>query len=896
MTTGLVAGVVVRGDAETLRSLAAKAEVTSIRLMTPKVPMNKGTDMFTKAMSAWQQTGLTGRDVTIGVIDSGMDYTHASFGGPGTVEAYAAAYGADGTGPVPDGSFDPTKYLGGYDFAGYAYDASSTDPAAWTPVPDENPIDAPAGHGTHVTGTVAGFGVQADGTTFRGDYSALTDVSDFQVGPGSAPEAGVYALKVFGDVEGSTNLTLQALEWAADPNDDGDYSDRLDIVNLSLGSDYGPADDPENAFIDKLAELGTLAVIASGNAGDIVDVGGSPGNARSALTVANSVGDSFTYDAVEVTESDSVPTGLYAAQNTIAYTGPDVTAPVVYLGPAVDGCTDLSGYAEQIAGAIVWLYWDDNDGTRACGSGARWANAAAAGAAGAIVGWSQPVFTYGLTGSALIPGAMLTAAATAALLPDIEAGSLTMTIGPGLAGAAFESAPDAADLLNDGSSRGVHGSLGIVKPDVAAPGTSISSVNAGSGAGATIKSGTSMATPHVAGIAALVRQQHPDWTALQVKAAVMNTATHDVFTGPGRTGLTYAPERVGSGRVDALAAVTDEVIAFAKDDPALVSVSFGVVPVGAKAISVKKQVTVSNTASATRSFATSFASSTGAGGASISVSPATIRLRPGASTTVTVTLRVDPATLAKQIDPTSVADYPFGAREFVTTVSGRLVLTDKASGGTLRLPVQAAPKLVSAMSGKTVSMKDATSAPLTLAGRDVLSGGWYSLVAPMVLATESPALGDDAPVGAAPSVVGAGDLRQIGYSSTAPQLAAAGADPADGVLAIGVATAGEWTSLGSTVYVVVDIDVDSDGVPDFESVVWKSSEPDYDFTTAETYSLDPDTGAFDELVDIWPVNALPADLETSVFDSNVVVVPVSIAALGLEPGMTPSFTVFTYSP
>ena len=69
-----------------------------------------------------------------------------------------------------------------------------------------------------------------------------------RIGPGMAPGAQLYALRVFG-CEGSTDLIGPALDMAADPNGDGNFSDRLDIVNLSLGSDYVPSDDPENAEI-----------------------------------------------------------------------------------------------------------------------------------------------------------------------------------------------------------------------------------------------------------------------------------------------------------------------------------------------------------------------------------------------------------------------------------------------------------------------------------------------------------------------------------------------------------------------------------------------------------------------------------------------------------------------
>jgi len=905
VTSDLVAGVIVTGDAGQIRAMAADPKVVGVHLMTPKKPLNKGTDAFTGALAAWQATGQTGAGVRVGIIDTGLDYTHADFGGPGTREAYATAYGADGTGPVPDGSHDPAKYLGGWDFAGPTYDAGSTDAAANVPHPDANPIDGAdgaSGHGSHVAGTTAGYGVQADGTTFTGDYATLTDISDWQIGPGSAPGAGLYALKVFGDAEGSTNLTIDALEWSADPNGDGDYSDHLDVINLSLGSDASPADDPDNLFIDALADLGVLSVIASGNAGDITDIGGTPGNARSALTVANSVGNTQTVDAVEVTAAtDESLLGQHSAQNSINYTGADVTAPVAYLDATVDGCSPLTDVAEQIAGKVVWLFWDDDTNTRACGSTARWTNASDAGAVGVLIGTTDPVFSYGISGNDVIPGAMLTAASQTALMPEIIAGTLSVHVGPSLANTSFISIPDLADTLNSSSSRGVHGSLGIVKPDVAAPGTGISSASSGTGNGRSTKSGTSMSTPHVAGIAALVVAAHPEWSAQQVKADVMNTATHDVTVGENGSGAAYGPERVGSGRVDAEAATTNTVLAFATDDPALVSVTFGVVPVGAKTVTVRKTVTVTNTGSSTQRLATSFVQSTSAGGAEISVSPSRITVPAGKSRTVKVTLRADPATLAKELDPTSVDSYFGGGapRDFVSSVSGRLVLT-AGDGSALRVPVQAAPRLVSDMSAEPVSVAPGeSSAPLTLTGRGVDSGGWTSLVAPFDLVATSPRLDKSASTGASPSVIASGDLRYVGFSSTAPQIAAAGLDPnvvGHGTIGIGIAVDGEWATLGTNTIPVIDIDIDQDGTPDLETLIWKYSA-DTDLTVVETYEIVESGGglALGDLLDLSPANGLWADVDTSVFDSNVVVAPINLDAVGISDEDTPSFEVYTVS-
>lgn len=895
--SNLVSGTLVTGDAAQVRDLAGSDQVVAVYRVTTKTADNSSSDAFTRALQVWQDTGQTGEGVRIGVIDTGIDYTHAAFGGPGTVEAYAAAYGEDGTQPVPEGLYDPAKYLGGYDFAGPLYDAdpaSELPGATTTPSPDANPIDSlstsdNSGHGTHVAGTAAGYGVQPDGTTFRGEYADLTDLSNWQVGPGSAPGAGLYGLKVFGDIGGSTDLTGLALDWAADPDGDGDFNDHLDVVNLSLGASATPSDDPDNLLIDRLSDLGTLAVLSAGNSADITDVGGSPGSAASGLTVANSVGSPQTYDGVEVTAApDPAAVGTWAAQNSIAYTGTeDVTAPVVYLGDGVDGCTPLTDYAPQIAGNIVYLWWDDDDATRACGSVARWNAAEAAGAVGVLIGTESTVFSAGISGNPTIPGAQLTASSTDALLPAIQAGGVTAHIGPSLA--ATVTSDEIGDALNPGSSRGAHGSLGIIKPDVAAPGTLIFSAASGTGAAAHSLSGTSMASPHVAGIAALVRATQPGWTPAQVKAAVMNTATHDVWTGARQSGTAYGPQRVGSGRVDARAAVADTVLAYGSEDPDQVSVTFGVVDVADAPVTLRKTVTVHNTGSSAVEYGTAFAAATTTGGATITTSPATLTVPAGQQRLVTLTLTADPATLERELDPTSATSQGGVPREYVAALSGRLVLTSGDSE--LRVPVQAAPRLVSELTADPLAFADAAAgtAPLTLSGRGVDSGGWTSLVAPLNLGATSPQLEDVPGFVTSESAVASGDLRWAGWASTAPQHAAAGGDPAEGYLGVGIAVDGDWATLGQAVLPVVDWDLDADGTPDAQTVVQKLNEAT-DVTVAVTG--DYDTG---ETLDVQAVNGYFGDVDTTVFDNSVLVAPVGIAALGLEPGATPSVTVWTYS-
>jgi hypothetical protein len=103
-----------------------------------------------------------------------------------------------------------------------------------------------------------------------------------RIGPGMAPRASLYGLRVFG-CAGSSNVVGRALDFAADPNGDGDPSDRLDVGNMSLGEDFGSSQDGDSIASNNLALIGTVVVASIGNGDDLYDVGGSPGNAQRVL-------------------------------------------------------------------------------------------------------------------------------------------------------------------------------------------------------------------------------------------------------------------------------------------------------------------------------------------------------------------------------------------------------------------------------------------------------------------------------------------------------------------------------------------------------------------------------------------------------------------------------------
>ncbi|MER5268523.1 S8 family serine peptidase [Actinosynnema sp. NPDC002837] len=868
-THNAVPGVVVAADAASLRGLTALPEVESVRLTVPKSVRNAGAVELTRAARVWRDTGRYGEGLRIGVIDTGVDYTHADFGGPGTTAAHEAV---DPTGP-----WTPTaKVVGGHDFAGDAYDSAKPEQAV--PAPDPNPVDC-QGHGTHVAGTAAGYGENADGTPFTGDYSALTPeaVAGMRIGPGTAPKASLYALKVFG-CTGATELVGQALDWSLDPNGDGDFGDRLDVVNLSLGGDFAGQDDPDSLFVRKVVEHGVVVVAAAGNGGDFYDVGGSPANTPEALAVANTRDAFALLDGVEVGGASQA--GQYS-KSYAGYAALDVTLPVVPVSDPenLDGCAPI---AEDLTGRFVWLEWDEDDATRECGSAARTDNAEAAGARGVLLPATSEHFKAAIAGNAGIPAFQFTRAATDAVRPALADGTLRVRMLGSLRNAVPTMTPTLADTITPSSSRGSRGAA-AAKPDVAAPGDTIVSASAGTGAEAVSMGGTSMAAPHVAGIAALVREARPEWTVEEVKAAIMNTATGDVTDGDDHTtGTPEAPMRVGAGRVDALDAVGVDLLAMVADDPGTVGVSFGPVEAAAP-LSVGKTVEVVNKSASVRTARVTYQPATTVPGAAFEVWPPVLVVPPGGTASVDVTLTVTPGELRKVADPTIEKVHADVARQFLAEASGRLLV--RSGDRTLRVPVYAAPKPVA-----DVAAVDRGDGAVELGGRALDQGegdeAYRSLVSAFALHGSSPELPDCADgVQAGCAVNGSargGDLRYVG--------AGVGA----GMLAFGVVTWRNWVTLGIATSPGIRIDTNGDGAHDYTVSAVKPSVAEV--VTADVWLARTVREADGAVVDEQPLNGQYGDVDTNLMDSDVVVLPVALTALGIDPaaGSAPlTYTVVT---
>lgn len=517
--------------------------VVGIHRAPTHVPSLSSSVPLIGAPEVWNDLGFDGTDVVVAIIDTGIDYTHAVFGGSGD----AADYANNNPDIVESGSFPTAKVIGGWDFAGTTYNADpNADSYQPIPHPDGDPLDE-AGHGTHVASITAG--------------NAAGQVSD-----GVAPGAKLIALKVFG-AEGSTNLVMNALDWATFSYLRHGYPQ---VINMSLGSSYGPGDDldsPDIIGTNNATEAGIVVVASAGNSSNVNYITGSPGSASKAISVSASTTGWVTGPTVSVVGSDDPalngiiympsafpPNGHYSSA---------VTAKLAYAG-AYSSATLCAGSTATPANAFHGKVVLIERGI--CGFAEKSRTAKGLGAAGVLIfnnaagGNAYVTMAFDDLTDDIAPSGFLARDDGLAL---VNANGQTVTVSAESDAITVVDKYTPADSVASFSSRGPRGTDSRLKPEIGAPGYNIFAASMGSGDEGVGMSGTSMAAPHIAGVAALMVQAHPDWTFEQIKAAMMNTAVDFADDSP--------IPRVGAGRVDAFRAASTPV--YVVGDADLVSVS-----------------------------------------------------------------------------------------------------------------------------------------------------------------------------------------------------------------------------------------------------------------------------------------------------------------------------------
>ncbi len=511
-------GLSVTVDADKLSQVTALPGVKAVHRTRIFTPALNNSVPFILGGKTNEGLGVDGSGQVIAIIDTGIDYTHADLGGSGLL----ADYESNNPTVIEPGTFPTSKVIGGTDLVGEFYDpncATSGPPPACSnvPTPDADPLDV-EGHGSHVAGIAAGIGAGS-------------------VPAGVAPAAKLLAIKVFGPGSTSDANIVAAIEFAMDPNRDGDTSDHADVINMSLGSPFGSDFEPSAVAANAAAALGVVVVASAGNSGNIPFITGSPASASDVISVAAANDPGLAIQLVQALGTGGAD-GMYEsveASFTPPLTGTGTTTgPVQFVGLACSTAGVSPFAAGSLTGSIPLIQ------RGSCTFGEKVTNVEAGGAIAAVVFNNQP------GGAPFAMGASVVAGIPAVMIGNVDGLALRAALLPGttfvLDPANVTPIPD---QLQDFTSTGPRFLDSALKPDVSAPGGSILSVAAGSGTGGVSFSGTSMSSPHVAGVAALLKQLHPTWDSLSIKALLMNTATDNLQPD----GSPYPLVRMGAGRV-----------------------------------------------------------------------------------------------------------------------------------------------------------------------------------------------------------------------------------------------------------------------------------------------------------------------------------------------------------
>ncbi|AQS40021.1 GlyGly-CTERM domain [Shewanella psychrophila] len=457
------------------------------------------------------------------------------------------------------------------------------------------------GHGTHVAGTAVGNKVT---TTFKGVEVELSGV---------APAAYLMAYKALyskadcSGGSGSDIMLMEALEHAV--------NDGADVINNSWGGGAGgdPANSPYKTMFEAAEAAGIVVVSAAGNDGNSAKTIGCPACIESGITVANSTTGRFFANSFNAGSDD-----LLAVEADNGAIIVDINTPIIAAvnldAENYEGCSAFA--ADSFKDGIALISRGE------CNFSLKADNALAAGAIAMVVYNNKagaPISMYMPDTS--LPSLMVAEADGTAIIESLGENTIVGKISAEVQRIVSKSL---ADAISATSSRGPNGNENILKPDLAAPGTDILSAFSPDDGGEDFNmiSGTSMASPHVAGAAALMRQLHPEWSANDIKTALTSTAHMDgILDDDAKTPA--SPFAMGAGRMD-LDAAAKAVLTF--DKPSVASDSCIGPCTFTRIVYNKSDKT------------TSWSLSASADSAGISVSPSTLELEAGASAEFTVTV------------------------------------------------------------------------------------------------------------------------------------------------------------------------------------------------------------------------------------------------------------------
>ncbi|WP_404459570.1 S8 family peptidase [Sutcliffiella horikoshii] len=478
------------------------------------------------------------------------------------------------------------EYLG-WDFVDNDADPQETFPG--------DPRGAATTHGSHVAGTVAANG---------------------QI-KGVAPDATLLAYRVLGPGgSGSTENVVAAIERAV--------QDGADVMNLSLGNSLNAPDWATSIALDQAMAEGVVAVTSNGNAGPNNWTVGSPGTSREAISVGATqlpynVFTATTTSSDGVSYASSAVQGFPTEEALLALNDEDFELVDVGFGaPADFAGKDLTGKVALISRGAGIAFVD------------KATEAKKAGAVGAVL-YNNVAGDMPLIPGMAVPTIMLNQADGQALLAKVDDVTVSFDI-------AFSER--VGETMAGFSSRGPVVDTWMIKPDVSAPGVNIVSTvptfDPANPHGYGAKQGTSMASPHVAGAAAVILQANPEWGVYEVKSALMNTA--EKLIDPA-TDKEYAHNAQGAGSIRVVDAIQAETLV----NPG--SYSFGVFDKKKGKQVEKQKFEIQNLSNKTKKYNMEFSFINEVGKHVKVTTSKNLKVNPGKTQNVNVNVQVDASKL-----------------------------------------------------------------------------------------------------------------------------------------------------------------------------------------------------------------------------------------------------------
>ena len=488
--------------------------------------------------SATGGTGQQGEGIVFGILDSGINFGSPSFDAVDPIDGHVHAnplgsgnyLGSCAAGGIDEGRCND-KLIGGYDFVC----AAPANTCGALNIREEPGFGDSNGHGSHVASTAAGN---------RRDVDVLGNTRRIS---GVAPRANIVAFDIcYTNTATGQGLCPNVSAVAAVNQAIADGV--VDVINYSIGGGASPWSEAVSQAFLNAVEAGIYIAASAGNSGPAPNTLGHVEPWVSS-TAASQHGRGDFVVVLEVTGPQPVPEALAAIEMNPGSNGVSQEAAIpgdtpLVVSPGIDSTDDAcAAYPEDaFAGAIAVV----RRGT--CSFTIKVDNAAAAGAVAVVI-------ANNAAGAVIpsVPGT--TVPAFGMLQADADALRDFAGANPGAtAGIPYPAIllTNQADALGAFSSRGPAGSFDLLKPDVTAPGVRVLAAVAGTTItgfeeDVALYNGTSMASPHQAGAAGLVRQVRPGWTPPEVKSALAMTASQSVLLEDGVTPAD--PHAAGSGRI-----------------------------------------------------------------------------------------------------------------------------------------------------------------------------------------------------------------------------------------------------------------------------------------------------------------------------------------------------------